>query len=138
MVTANGSSSVSVYLGNGDGTFQSPKTSSTTANCSFVAVGNFNGDRNLDIVVVDSPYVSVLLGNGDGTFQAPVDNESFVGPEQVAVGDFNNDRHLDVVVVGSFGANSGCGRFVGKRRWNPARLTDRIRCPTHQIFGRGR
>jgi hypothetical protein len=67
LVMANGNSSVSVYLGNGDGTFQLPKTTTTTENCRFVAVGNFNGGENLDIVVIDTPYISVLLGNGDGT-----------------------------------------------------------------------
>jgi hypothetical protein len=113
LVTANEDSSVSVYLGNGDGTFQSPKTATTTQNCRFVAVGNFNVSKNLDIVVIDTPYISVLLGNGDGTFQAPIDNNSFVGPQWLAVGDFNNDHKLDVVVVGFFGGSQDIGVLMG-------------------------
>src|SRR5580658_7010477 len=73
-------STVSVYLGNGDGTFKAPIVSNTTSNSTFVVVGNFNNDKNLDIAVIDTPYISILLGNGDGTFQAPSDNDSFEIP----------------------------------------------------------
>jgi hypothetical protein len=113
LVTANGDNSVSVFLGNGDGTFQSPKISSTTDNCTFVVVGDFNGDQKTDIAVADGLYVSVLLGNGDGTFQAPSDNGSFPGPHQLAVGDFNNDRMLDVAVVGYLGSRADIGVLLG-------------------------
>lgn len=106
-------STVSVYLGNGDGTFKSPISSNTTQGSYFVAVGDFNGDKIPDIVIIDSPYISLLLGNGDGTFQAPSDNNSFVGARSLAVGDFNNDGKLDVGVVGSFGASSSAGVLLG-------------------------
>jgi hypothetical protein len=106
-------SGVSVFLGNGDGTFQAPITSTTTAFVRFIAVGDFNGDGRLDLVVIDPPYISVLLGNGDGTFQAPIDNDSFIAPGNLAVGDFNNDHNLDVMVVGSYGSTSNVGVLLG-------------------------
>lgn len=107
-------STVSVYLGNGDGTFQSPITSNTTSPSTFVAVGDFNGDHKMDIVIVDHTYVSVLLGNGDGTFKPPIDNDSFPDtPVSLAVGDFNNDHLLDVAVVGSSGTSSEIGVLLG-------------------------
>jgi hypothetical protein len=62
---------VSVFLGNGDGTFQ---TAQNVPGCHpfSVAVGDFNGDGQQDLVVTDTFYdtVCVLLGNGDGSFQA--------------------------------------------------------------------
>jgi FG-GAP-like repeat len=107
LVTANESSnsnSVSILLGNGDGTFgpanNFPRGGTTPR---FVAVGDFNGDNVLDLAVANtgSHDLGILLGNGDGTF-GPANNfqtgeESF--PTFVAVGDFNDDDVLDLVTV---------------------------------------
>jgi len=67
-----------------------------------VAVGDFNHDGKLDLVVVnqDQDTVAVMLGNGNGTFAAPVIYNLPPGvPMQVAVADFNNDGHLDIAVI---------------------------------------
>ncbi len=100
-----GTGQVSVLLGNGDGTFQSPIPYSAGAGSSyFVAVGDFNEDGNLDLAVANqtsaSSTVSILLGNGDGTFQAPVSYSTGAGSASfVAVGDFNNDGAPDLAVA---------------------------------------
>jgi hypothetical protein len=104
---------VSVYLGNGDGTFQVPIDSNTTSYSEFVVVGDFNGDGKMDIAIIDNPYISVLLGNGNGTFQAPSDNDSFMGPQWLAVGDFNNDHKLDIAVVGFYDGSQNIGVLLG-------------------------
>ena len=101
-----GSNTVSVLLGNGDGTFQPAQHFATGAAPRSVAVGDFNGDGRLDLATANSGGndVSVLLGNGDGTFAAaqsvplqipfiPVDP-----PLSVAVGDFNADGKMDLAV----------------------------------------
>src|SRR5262249_42441193 len=71
--------SVSVLLGDGDGTFQAPVAYSSGGLSSYaVAVGDVNADHNPDVVVANycaqsgcpDGSVSVLLGNGDGTLQA--------------------------------------------------------------------
>src|SRR3989442_1694874 len=64
-------STVSVLLGNGDGTFQPAQTFGAGSGAVSVAVGDVNGDGRPDLAVANnySNDVSVLLGNGDGTFQ---------------------------------------------------------------------
>src|SRR4029077_1762672 len=80
-----------------------------------VAVGDFNGDGKLDLVVVNnlSASVSVLLGKGDGTFQAAVNYGVGLGIISVAVGDFNGDGKLDLVVGGVVATNSNISVLLG-------------------------
>ena len=68
------SNTVSVLLGNGDGTFQAAVNYGADRNPNSVAVGDFNGDGKPDLAVanLNSDTVSVLLGKGDGTFHAAV------------------------------------------------------------------
>jgi len=63
--------SLSVLLGNGDGTFRSPVQVATGVRPLSVVVGDFNRDGIPDLALTNYA-VSVLLGNGDGTFQAAV------------------------------------------------------------------
>ena len=104
--TVNDNGSVSILLGNGDGTFQSANNVVAGKNPSSIAVGDFNGDSRLDIVTVNSDNtVSSLRGNGDGTFQAHVEYGTGSGPDFVAVGDFNSDGRPDLVVTNSGGGS---------------------------------
>src|SRR5271170_1292009 len=72
------SGSVSVLLGNGDGTFQAAQSFSTGGYEAYaVAVSDVNNDGNADLIVANgcqsvkqcaNGTVGVLLGNGNGTF----------------------------------------------------------------------
>jgi len=97
---------VTVYLGNGDGTFQAGQTYTTVTTARSIAAGDFNGDGITDLVVanqyLNSGSLSVLLGNGDGTFQQPVSYPLAANPFSLAVGDFNGDGKADVVVTENF------------------------------------
>src|SRR5262245_48151819 len=71
LVTANyHDDSVSVLLGNDDGTFQ-PAQSPAIARPTSLAVGDLDGDGNLDLVTADDETLSLLRGQGDGTFGPP-------------------------------------------------------------------
>lgn len=95
------SGTVGIYLGKGDGTFQSRVDYSVGEYPVAMATGDVNGDGNLDLIVVniEDDTVSVLLGNGDGTFQGQATFATGEGPESVAVGDFNRDGRLDLAVT---------------------------------------
>jgi hypothetical protein len=109
LVTANGSAlaggSVSVLLGNGDGSFQPAQTFAAGSEPLAVAVGDFHGDGHPDLVVSNLTFVrqsdqlSLLRGNGDGTFQAPLSVNAGRLPKALAVGDFHGDGTLDLAAV---------------------------------------
>jgi hypothetical protein len=117
-------SSVSVLLGNGDGTFLPAVTYSFgTVLASSAAVADVNGDGKPDLIVAgvaccyqqfyNYAAVGVLLGNGDGTFQTVVTYDSNPGgssaASSVAVADVNRDGHPDLVV----GNGSNVGVLLG-------------------------
>jgi hypothetical protein len=108
VVANNGS--VSVLLGNGDGTFQPAVSYGSGGQSALsVAIGDVNGDGKPDLVVGYSEAIAVLLGNGDGTFQAPV--SYWLGAENtVAIGDVNGDGKPDLVVA--VWCQSLCNSFV--------------------------
>src|SRR5262249_56671180 len=64
--------SVSVLLGNGDGSFQTARDFRVGTEPMFVAVGEVNGDGLPDLAVANpsSADLSLLSGHGDGSFQA--------------------------------------------------------------------
>jgi hypothetical protein len=104
---------VSVFLGSGDGTFQSAQTlaSGGGAIATSVATADVNGDGKPDLVVSNlcarnhlyscsAGSVGVLLGNGDGTFQTAKNFPSGgFEPEAIAISRLNGDQLPDVVVV---------------------------------------
>jgi FG-GAP-like repeat len=102
LVVANSADdTVSVLLGNGDGTVQPQRAYASGLAPSAVAVADVNGDGRLDLVVANSgdDTVSVLLGNGDGTFQPPQTYATGPAPSAVAVADVDGDHKPDVVVA---------------------------------------
>jgi hypothetical protein len=115
--------SVSVLLGNGDGTFQSAGDFSSGGEAAkSVAVADLNSDGKQDLLVANAcsstndctnGSVSVLLGNGDGTFQSALSYSS-AGQSAVSVGaaDINGDGKLDAVVANMCGSGGDCSSGV--------------------------
>ena len=103
-VTLNGEY-VSIYLGNGDGSFQAPELLALgNYSVSSAAVGDFNGDGKLDLALggsssEGSPVVLILFGDGDGTFQTPLIEGLSIEPGQMVAADFNGDGFSDLAVI---------------------------------------
>ena len=97
----NGAGTVSVLLGNGDGTFQPQVTYAVGSEPDAIAAGDFTGDGHLDLAVANfgSNTVSVLLGNGDGTFQPQVTYAVGNDPSAIVAGEFTGDGHMDLAVA---------------------------------------
>ena len=97
---------VTILLGNGDGTFTaasgSPISMGSSESC-FVAVGDFSGNGISDLAVANEVgnTITILQGKGDGTFSASSQGPISVGksPSFIAVGDFNDDGNLDLGVA---------------------------------------
>jgi hypothetical protein len=95
---------VSVLLGNGDGSFQPPMNFAAGTGVVGIVAGDFNGDGKLDLVVANAPTVvshtvSLLLGKGDGTFLPATSVEVGSPPIGVTAADVNGDGRLDLVVA---------------------------------------
>ncbi len=98
-----------VFLGNGDGTFQTPITVRTTIGAQSLALADFNGDGKLDLAAGEGS-LHILLGNGDGTFTPKVTMPVSKGTSTLVIADFNADGKLDVALAGGY---PGVSVFLG-------------------------
>jgi hypothetical protein len=120
VVSSAQTDTVSVLLGNGDGTFQAPRQFPVGAFIPprqgfllgldnsmrrSVVVADFNQDGIPDLAVanVASSDVSILLGRGDGTFAPQRRFGAGASPFGLAVGDLNGDGLPDLAVLDATG-----------------------------------
>jgi hypothetical protein len=103
---------VAILFGNGDGTFGAPLYLEAVACPSSMVAGDFDGDRRIDLVTVDTyatcPTVlgtlasggaAILLGNGDGTFRPARRFDAGEFPARLAAGRLDDNRSPDLVVT---------------------------------------
>jgi hypothetical protein len=124
------SASVYVYLGNGDGTFQTGVAYSTVDpnhtndyNVVGIAVGELGTSGKPDIAVTENTGMAVLLNNGNGTFGTATYYDDGINQSSelgIAIGDVNGDKKNDIVITTSrYGdlvlyLNQGNGTFTLK------------------------
>ncbi len=115
------SGSLTILLGNGDGTFSAGQTyvlNGIVSQANTITVGDLNGDGWPDIAVGLACYdipdnscsvgaVSIYLNNGDGTFSGPTIYQTVGnGALYPVVGDFNGDGKLDVIAGSPYAPNT--------------------------------
>ncbi len=106
LVANSESGNLSVYLGDGKGSFSQAEGSPYLAgqNPTDLAPGDFNGDGRMDVAVANHGIktVTVLLGKGNGQFSyapgSPFAVESNPHPHGIVVADFNGDKKMDIAV----------------------------------------
>jgi hypothetical protein len=120
---------LSVFLGNGDGTFQTPAQYTVGGDPVWGDIADFNEDGIPDIVIWNSggggikpqDAAAILLGVGDGTFSPPtyVQGEKMTFPNMLIARDLNGDGHVDLAVLaggdygGYLGGNTSVFLFAG-------------------------
>jgi uncharacterized protein (TIGR03437 family) len=108
----SGTCTLAIFLGKGDGTFQSARTfplQSVAGSLSGIVIGDWNGDGKPDIAAVSQSnsasnvnlaVIDVLLGNGAGNFtEASKLAQTEADPVYLATADVNGDGNADLIVA---------------------------------------
>jgi hypothetical protein len=123
IVSNNGDNDVSVFLGNGDGTFVTPGVTYATGTApTWIATGVFQtANSNVDLAVANQSggTVSILLGDGTGKLGAKTDIPTGRSPVSVVVADFNGDGNLDLAVANQLDNTISLFFGDGTGKFNP-------------------
>ena len=135
-VANTGDATVSIFPGNGDGTFQSATTYPIGANWeTTVAVADFNGDGQPDVAISSAHFsdnVSVLLSKGGGKFHSAALYAVGTQPYSIVTGDFNHDGKMDLATANSGSNNvsvlpgNGDGSFGAAVNYSVGKLPSSI------------
>lgn len=124
ILLGNANESISIHVGNGEGSVASSPIKGVPSLSQSVAfvTDDFNGDGTTDLVasLSDFSMLATFFGRGDGTFSAgPSVPSAPYGARAIALGDLNRDGIKDVV-LGSLSADeiqiylgTGGGAFQG-------------------------
>lgn len=102
---------LTVWLGNGNGTFQTPQTYTTTETPNTVMVGNFFGDGHPGVAVADGECIIDLFrneGNGSYVYVKSINTGGgFYGLISAVAGDLNGTGITDLAVMQLAGSSNG-------------------------------
>jgi hypothetical protein len=130
LASCDGSTDLALFLGNGNGTFQSPQIINTGSTVGYpLYAADFDQGPNLDFAMGGNQTVLLFPGNGNGTFGTPTTVTSVSEISAFAAGDFTGNGLLDLAAVGAvepggFGVNlntssdAAVASFILSVRWN--------------------
>jgi hypothetical protein len=102
LITTNiGNDTLSILLGNGDGSFRDPRTLKIPEQPRALVLHDLDGDGSLDLAVANAgnSRVTILLGNGRGDFKNHGTYPAVKTPVALACADFNKDGRPDLAVA---------------------------------------
>lgn len=118
VVVSDYSSTINVFMGKGDGTFQQAVSYNPGNYPRNVVPIDLSGDGKIDLVVnnvgigiggaifqkvgAQAGSISVLLGKGDGTFRQPIIYNPSAFPGHTLAADMNGDGYPDLVTTQVF------------------------------------
>ena len=116
---------VSIFLGNGDGTFKPNVDYGSDGGPGALAVGDFNRDGQIDLAIANfngnnATHVSTLLGNGDGTFGRVSSYGTGQHPTGVVSADFNGDGNPDLATVNTYDSTVSVLLGLGRGKFGSA------------------
>jgi hypothetical protein len=118
LAIANKMGSISVLLGNGNGTFGLNQEYSTGLIPNSICSGDFNSDGQTDLATSNSgPFnVTAVYGNGTGSFGIDSAIGQINHPLELITEDFNRDGFADIAVANPFKVTlftgNGSGQFT--------------------------
>ena len=126
-VTMSSEEKVAVYMATGGGRFREAEGSPlpTGENPDSIVAADLNGDKKIDLAIVNSSAddVTVLLGNGSGSFTpapgSPVPIPVGTGvpyggmPDSIVAGDFSGDGDTDLAVANWNGTSDNVAVLEG-------------------------
>lgn len=128
LVTANlGTSTISIFPGNGDGTFQKDTLLEAGQNGAFLGLGDLNEDGKQDFVITHwtENFLSTFLNLGEGKFADRMDVETGLGNYGVTLTDLDADGHLDAVTCNYRERTISVLLGRGDGTFQPARTTNK-------------
>jgi hypothetical protein len=110
---------LTVWLGNGNGTFQDPQTYSTANAPLSVLTGNFFGAGHTDLAVLDDEReISLFRNEGNGSFVLDKTISTGGLPAFGAAGDFNGSGVTDLALLQQTSADNGAAPWDVVVFWN--------------------
>jgi hypothetical protein len=131
------SSSIVVYVGNGNGPLVQSNIAPALANANYISVGDVDGDGDLDTVtngiVVNGNAARVSFNNGAGVLATFTDYFTYSGMRDAILADLDEDGDLDLAHSHEFSKkvvvrkNNGLGSFGPQTTYDVDQFTSSLR-----------